>query len=366
MKVAIVKERRPHERRVAATPDTVKRMVGMGLEPTVESGAGAGAYFADAAYAAAGATIVADAAAALGDADIVLKVQRPLIGGETARLDELELIKRGAALIGLLAAAAEPGRGRGLCRRRDRRLRDGADAAHHPRAGDGRAVVAGQPRRLQGGARRRRRVRPRLPDDDDRGRHDQGGAGPGDGRRRRRAAGDRHRPAPRRDRRAPPMCAPPPRSRSRASAPPSSRSTRRRARRPRRRAATPARWARITSAGSASGSPQALRRTDIVICTALIPGPPRAGAADRATMVAEHGAGLGHRRPRGRGGRQCRGQPAGRDRDDGERRQDHRPRQHAVAHRRRRQPALCPQPAGLPALLVARTGSCRSTPRTRS
>ena len=40
----------------------------------------------------------------------------------------------------------------------------------------GRAVLAGQPRRLQGGARRRRRVRPRLPDDDDRGRHDRAGA----------------------------------------------------------------------------------------------------------------------------------------------------------------------------------------------
>ena len=47
----------------------------------VESGAGAGASFADDAYGAAGATIAADAAAALADADIVLKVQRPLIGG---------------------------------------------------------------------------------------------------------------------------------------------------------------------------------------------------------------------------------------------------------------------------------------------
>ena len=56
----------------------------MGLELVVESGAGAEACFADAAYGAAGATIVADAAAALADADIVLKVQRPLIGGAEA------------------------------------------------------------------------------------------------------------------------------------------------------------------------------------------------------------------------------------------------------------------------------------------
>jgi H+-translocating NAD(P) transhydrogenase subunit alpha len=101
MKVAIVKERRADERRVAASPDTVKAMVGMRLEPVVETGAGAAAYFPDAAYSAAGAAIVADPAAALADADIVLKVQRPLLGGIDAA-DELALIKRGAALIGLL------------------------------------------------------------------------------------------------------------------------------------------------------------------------------------------------------------------------------------------------------------------------
>ena len=43
MKVAIIKERRPHEHRVAATPDSVKRSVEMGLQVTVESGAGADA-----------------------------------------------------------------------------------------------------------------------------------------------------------------------------------------------------------------------------------------------------------------------------------------------------------------------------------
>ena len=108
MKVAVVKERRAHERRVAASPDTVKRMLAMGLEVTTESGAGAGAGFADAAFAAAGAAIAADAAAALGDADIVLKVQRPLIG-EEGGVDELRTIKRGAALIGLLQPLQNPG-----------------------------------------------------------------------------------------------------------------------------------------------------------------------------------------------------------------------------------------------------------------
>ena len=102
MKVAIVKERRAFERRVAASPDTVKQMVAMGLEVAVESGAGEGAFFADAAYQAAGATIAADEAGALDGADIVLKVQRPLIG-KGAQLNELKLIKKGAVLIGMLA-----------------------------------------------------------------------------------------------------------------------------------------------------------------------------------------------------------------------------------------------------------------------
>src|SRR6266446_1604496 len=101
MKIAVIKERRAHEHRVAASPDTVKRMVGMGLEVVAESGAGVGACFSDAAFAAGGASIVADPAAALRDADIVLKVQRPLIDSE-AGIDELKYMKTGSVLIGLL------------------------------------------------------------------------------------------------------------------------------------------------------------------------------------------------------------------------------------------------------------------------
>jgi H+-translocating NAD(P) transhydrogenase subunit alpha len=107
MKVAIIKERRAFERRVAASPDTVKRMVGMGLEVVAESGAGEGAQFTDAAFEAAGASIAADAATALSDADIVLKVQRPLIGEEAER-DELKYLKRGTVLIGLLQPLRYP------------------------------------------------------------------------------------------------------------------------------------------------------------------------------------------------------------------------------------------------------------------
>jgi NAD(P) transhydrogenase subunit alpha len=108
MKVAVVKEKRAFERRVAASPDTVKQFVGMGLDVAVETGAGEGACFLDAAYQTAGATIAVDAAAAIGDADIVLKVQRPLLGGQDGEPNELNMMKRGAALVGLLAPLQNP------------------------------------------------------------------------------------------------------------------------------------------------------------------------------------------------------------------------------------------------------------------
>ncbi|HEV3175650.1 MAG TPA: Re/Si-specific NAD(P)(+) transhydrogenase subunit alpha [Stellaceae bacterium] len=107
MKISIPKERRPHERRVAATPDTVKRLASQGFEVVVETGAGDGAAFPDEAFRVAGATIVPDASAALGAGDIVFKVQRPLVGGEGG-LDELAAIRRGAVLIGLLQPLQYP------------------------------------------------------------------------------------------------------------------------------------------------------------------------------------------------------------------------------------------------------------------
>jgi len=77
MKIAIPKERRSHERRVAATPDTVKRFVQQGIDVNVESGAGASASFLDRAYTEAGATICATRAETFAGADVILKVQRP-------------------------------------------------------------------------------------------------------------------------------------------------------------------------------------------------------------------------------------------------------------------------------------------------
>ncbi|KAA0586966.1 Re/Si-specific NAD(P)(+) transhydrogenase subunit alpha (plasmid) [Azospirillum oryzae] len=101
MKIAIPRERRPGERRVAASPETIKKFKALGLDVVVESGAGLGSSITDAAYEAAGAAIAADEASALADADIVLKVQRPLIAGE-GDVDELALMAKGALLFAIL------------------------------------------------------------------------------------------------------------------------------------------------------------------------------------------------------------------------------------------------------------------------
>lgn len=107
MKIAIVKERREHEKRVAATPDTVKKLISLGFDIIVEAGAGSGSQISDSEYSEAGAQIGADAASTIGDADIIFKVQRPLISGE-GEVDELGLMKRGAMLIAVLEPTSHP------------------------------------------------------------------------------------------------------------------------------------------------------------------------------------------------------------------------------------------------------------------
>jgi NAD(P) transhydrogenase subunit alpha len=94
MNIGIPRERREHERRVAASPDTVKRYVGLGLEPVVERGAGTGAAVLDQAFAEAGARLVDDPGEVWAS-EIVLKVQRP---GE----EEMGRLRAGQVLIGML------------------------------------------------------------------------------------------------------------------------------------------------------------------------------------------------------------------------------------------------------------------------
>jgi len=101
MRIAIPRERTPGETRVAISPDVVKRFVGLGCDVVVESGAGDGASIPDADFKDAGATIAADEASALQDADVVLKVQRPIVDGT---LDEVAMLKPGTVLIAHLQA----------------------------------------------------------------------------------------------------------------------------------------------------------------------------------------------------------------------------------------------------------------------
>jgi NAD(P) transhydrogenase subunit alpha len=101
MRLAVLKERRAFEMRVAATPETVKRLVGLGLAVAVEAGAGAHAAIPDGEFAGAGAEIVPDAEAALAGAGVVFAVQMPT-------QDQLPLIPRGALLVCIANAFADP------------------------------------------------------------------------------------------------------------------------------------------------------------------------------------------------------------------------------------------------------------------
>ncbi|MDX2221927.1 MAG: Re/Si-specific NAD(P)(+) transhydrogenase subunit alpha [Rhodospirillaceae bacterium] len=107
MQIAVLKERRPGETRVAATPDTVKKYIGLGCKVVVEAGAGAGASISDGDFQAAGADIAADAASAVASADVVVKVARPMIAADGG--DEVGTLKSGAILMaGLNALTNRP------------------------------------------------------------------------------------------------------------------------------------------------------------------------------------------------------------------------------------------------------------------
>ena len=100
MKVAVVKENAPGERRVALVPETVPRLAKAGLEVLVEAGAGDGAWFPDSTYTAAGAAVTSTADL-YATADVILTVTRP----DAAALKRL---RAGQALIGMLSPLTDP------------------------------------------------------------------------------------------------------------------------------------------------------------------------------------------------------------------------------------------------------------------
>ncbi|MCW3482220.1 Re/Si-specific NAD(P)(+) transhydrogenase subunit alpha [Neisseriaceae bacterium JH1-16] len=101
MQIAIVAERGANETRVAATPETVKKLVGLGHSVVVEKGAGVASAVLDAAYQEVGATLADSRAAALAAGDIVLTVR-------ALPAEDIAGLKEGAVLIGMLAPYSNP------------------------------------------------------------------------------------------------------------------------------------------------------------------------------------------------------------------------------------------------------------------
>ncbi|MCZ8193636.1 Re/Si-specific NAD(P)(+) transhydrogenase subunit alpha [Brevundimonas sp.] len=95
--IAVTRERREGETRCAVTPETVKKLIGLGATVRVEAGTGGGSSIPDADYAAVGAAVLADTRAVLTGADILLKVRGP-----TAQ--ETSALKSGTVVVALLDA----------------------------------------------------------------------------------------------------------------------------------------------------------------------------------------------------------------------------------------------------------------------
>lgn len=101
MKIAVPKELKDRENRVALSPDIVKELIDNGFECIVEKGAGLKSYFRDEAYAEAGAFVTDDTNSMYSSADIITKINPP-------SLDEVYKMKSGTVLISFMFAASNP------------------------------------------------------------------------------------------------------------------------------------------------------------------------------------------------------------------------------------------------------------------
>ncbi|MCC6251676.1 MAG: Re/Si-specific NAD(P)(+) transhydrogenase subunit alpha [Bacteroidia bacterium] len=101
MRIAVPKETKIKENRVAITPDVVKDLVNKGFQVSIQSDAGSSSFYSDSQYTAVGATVINDLASLYKEADIVLRVNAPLP-------DEIALMKKNAVLISFMFAGTNP------------------------------------------------------------------------------------------------------------------------------------------------------------------------------------------------------------------------------------------------------------------
>jgi NAD(P) transhydrogenase subunit alpha len=99
VRIGVIRESKPGETRVAATPKTVEQLRGLGYEVVIEAGAGEASSFPDSAYEEAGATI--GSTSDVWDADVVFEVNSP-------NSEEIARLQKGATLVGLLSPALNP------------------------------------------------------------------------------------------------------------------------------------------------------------------------------------------------------------------------------------------------------------------
>ena len=185
MQIGVPTEIAPGERRVAIVPETVGRLAKIGVNVTVQRGAGDKAAFLDAAYEQAGATIAPDAAAVYAAAELIVKVQRPSDA-------ELDLMHPGQALLAFLSPLGDPASVEKYAQRgltalsmdaipRTERASMDALSSQANIAGYKAAMIAAE------------HASEILPDADHRRRHDHAGQSADHRRRRRGPAGDRDR-----------------------------------------------------------------------------------------------------------------------------------------------------------------------------
>ena len=117
MRIAVPKETRPGERRVALVPESCKKLIQSGHTIGLEAGAGGTAYFPDEAYRSVGVTIESDPEPLFGSADLVLQVGPPAIGG-AARRSEVQWMRPGTLWLGSMMSLRHPDVARALAAQR--------------------------------------------------------------------------------------------------------------------------------------------------------------------------------------------------------------------------------------------------------